>query len=249
MHRVSVRFECDISKASLFSALDEQGVKHYYDGTHSARVVITSVWDQHPSKEDHKNFQHLFKKMAEVIAKHKDHTVEITQLQNLKRTDSECNEAFISHAVAERLLNGVILFPAGLRFQYNNLEVDAIVLGVWVGREVMVLCESKHNMDTHVQQARKQLMRIRAYILDLRMLVTSGSEMSTEQVKDCDALGVAGNMQREIMFAFGAVKFTQIAESQLSSVTVPWFKVVPNPSSRFIASISTNQCSLANMDS
>lgn len=232
MEKVSMQFGCEVPEAPLVAALLEEGVQQYYNGTPSGRIVLSTVREEIARK----HLKKFIETTTDILASgtQKNLTAQCMQLQNYIRNTSELNETCMGIEVADAL-NGTVV-ATGLRLSEDNSEVDAAVRGTYKGKPVFVICEMKTSMDANVPKAFKQATATKGTVVTLRSLDPEGPVITKNQLKDYKALQIADNKDSEIMFAFGAIKFSEAAVKDLSRLSGSWFKVVPNPRNKFVAS-------------
>eukprot|EP00798_Chlamydomonas_sp_ICE-L_P028966 gene28966-32156_t len=124
-----------------------------------------------------------------------------------------------------------------LIYQGTTGDLDGLVIGRWKAKDVVVVVEAKHNMDSAYTKARKELLDSAAYWEQLVALDPSLPEdVDTAIASDYVALQVADNKDCMVMFALGAIKFSDdTASRRFCNLRMPWLRVVPNPAGRFLA--------------
>eukprot|EP00798_Chlamydomonas_sp_ICE-L_P027739 gene27739-7384_t len=91
-------------------------------------------------------------------------------------------------------------------------------------------------MDSAYTKARKELLDSAAYWDQLAVVDPSlPEEVDTAIASDYVTLQVTDNKDRMVMFALGAIKFSnETALRRFGNLKIPWFRVVPNDAGRIV---------------
>lgn len=154
----------------------------------------------------------------------------------MNETDHYLVEECVSSAVASALIDGYVIHPSKYEYKFANGDLDGLVIGSWGGKEVVVLCKAKHNMDNNTAKARKELFASHKYWNELVTLDESNPNIDADMLEDYRALDIAANKGKVVMLAFGGFKFSQqIAKSKFGDIKTPWFMVVASADGCFNA--------------
>jgi hypothetical protein len=153
-----------------------------------------------------------------------------------RETDDRIVEEGVAHAVAELLEDGHVIF--GTRYPYRSAvgDLDGLVVGRYDGRDVVVLVEAKHNMDTQAKKAKSELFASVKHWESLKRLRAEERESDETVFADYQALHLAEYGERAVVLAFGGSRFSEsTVEKQFINLQMPWIYVVANGVGKFKA--------------
>lgn len=165
----------------------------------------------------------------------KDPAEQLQQAKSYRDTDDRWVEECVNKAV-EAILEDADIIQAS-RYEYQSIggDLDGMVVGKWMGKEVVVLVEVKHNMDSNATKAKNELFAAEKYWVQLTQLVP-GPNTDDLLLGDYRELQVGRYKEHSIIFAFGGSKFSPEAVSKhFGGVATPWFRVVVNSAGKFVA--------------
>ena len=172
-----------------------------------------------------------------------DPAEQLRQLKSYRNTDDRLVEECVSDAVAAALDDVVVIHSTRYVFQGKSGDLDGMVVGSLHGKDVVVLVEAKHNMDSCATKAKSELFDAGAYWAELVQLAPD-SDTDESVCADFIHLQVERYKQHSIMFAFGGSKFSaETVVKSFEKIATPWFRVVANSAGKFTAEeFMANEC-------
>jgi hypothetical protein len=227
-----VRFDFEIFVPYLKQAMVELGHSDWY----GERVAVNQPWEYSLGKI----LAGTNTRLAALEAT-KTNKEELAQMRSYRDTDDLLIEQWVTHAVAEFLDQGQVVHPCRYVYKGTGGDLDGLVVGRWLGKDVVVLVEAKHNMDTVVKRAQSELFASEKYWKELAGLSRDDlAAADSATVEDYTALRVSEYKQRSVVFAFGGCKFTDEAAGKFKFIKTPWLRVTPNLKGKFVAMMASS---------
>ncbi len=119
-------------------------------------------------------------------------------------------------------------------------DLDGLVVGEWDGRDVVVLVEAKHNMNSSWSKATSELFHAHAY-WDRLCALDPDVEPDPAVLRDYFELRVADYKHCTVMYALGGVLFSTDLPTSKPPLKTQWFHVRANARGRFTAQLWAGQ--------
>eukprot|EP01035_Chromulina_nebulosa_P020572 gene20572-26678_t len=87
-------------------------------------------------------------------------------------------EELVTDSVASKLLNPKILHRTGYSFESWTGGIDGVVIGKYINQDVIVFCESKHDIDSCYKKAVCELISTLNYWEKLKLIIAKGFHIS-----------------------------------------------------------------------
>ncbi|EFJ50746.1 hypothetical protein VOLCADRAFT_88581 [Volvox carteri f. nagariensis] len=230
-----VRFGFEVFMPYLKQAMEEEDMLDVF----GEQVVVNSPWTDQSLRafalEQCRANNLVEKRLAKQEAK-KGHSEQLKQMKGYRDTDDRLIEEGVACAVAELLEDGQVIF--GTRYPYQSAvgDLDGLVVGRRDGRDVVVLVEAKHNMDTMAKKAQSELFASVKHWEWLKGLSADELESDETVLADYQALHLAEYGERAVFLAFGGSKFSEsVVKKQFNNLQMPWIYVVANSMGKFKA--------------
>ncbi|GLI70316.1 hypothetical protein VaNZ11_015271 [Volvox africanus] len=229
-----VRFGFEVFVPYLKQAMEEANMLDVF----GEQVVVNSPWTDQSLRaiaSEQRRANNLMEKRLEKQEAKKDNPEQLKQMQGYRDTDDRLIEEGVARAVAELLEDGQVIF--GTRYLYQSAvgDLDGLVVGRHDGRDVVVLVEAKHNMDTQARKAKSELFASVQTWEWLKGLSAEERESDETVLADYQALHLAEYSERAVVLAFGGSKFSESVVKKQFNLQMPWIYVVANSVGKFKA--------------
>ena len=153
------------------------------------------------------------------------------QLQNMKNyldIDAKLIERQVTSAVADHLKDAIIIKSSRYEYQSFPTDLDGLVAGLLENQQVIVFCESKHNMNNNYNKAKTQLLNTLKNWETLAAATLDDLNEDPNLKVDYDELQVETYRNHKPIFAFGAIQFSDAIQEKHFTMAIPTLFVIPN---------------------
>lgn len=227
-----VRFGFEIFFPTLQEALKRTGMEHEFD----RRIFVAQPWSYSTTGllNELQRSNVLIERRLQLQEQKKDPTEQLRQMKAYKDTDDRLIEEAVAASVAEALDDGKCVIDQRYTFQGSNGDLDSLVSGKLGPKEVVVLVEAKHNMDTNWRMAQKEMFANLEYWEQLCNLTPADLEDNEDLCQDYVALHVESLKDKEVLLAFGGAMFSPATvQARFRFVKKPCFMINTNATGRF----------------